>query len=113
MVCSSKIQILINAFLSCFGLLTSYIQTSSTSLQFNASREKEFSPLVVPEKPSNGLVDSCNNNEDGIFGLTDLRLPDQSKSAVGDKSLAAPQRYSQSNYLISSGEFFFFFNVWN
>jgi hypothetical protein len=112
MVLSSKIQMLINAFLSCFGLLTSYSQTTSTSLQFNSSSENQFSPLiVVPEKPNNELVDSCNNNEDGIFGLTDLRLPDPSKSAVGDKSaLAAPQRYSQSNYLISSGEFF---DCWN
>jgi hypothetical protein len=85
-------------------LLTGNSQTNSTiaSLQFNSS-ENQFINSMVPEKPISGLVDSCTN-EDGIFGFTDLRFLDQSKMAVGEKSLVAPQRYSQSNYLISSGE---------
>ena len=96
---------MINNIVLCLSLLMANSQSTSTIglSHFNISESQNLNP-IVPENPNNGSVDSCTS-EDGIFRFTNLKWPDQSKSAeVDEKLLIAPQGYSTSNYLISLGE---------
>lgn len=93
---------MIYAVLLCLGLgpRTSSANSAIASFRLNIS-DSDLLRLMTADEPSDGSVESCPNDEE-TFSFADPGWPDQSKGTGGKSPVR--QRYSQSNYLISSGE---------
>lgn len=96
---------IIHFVLLCLGLWkgTVFANSAIASFRLNIS-ESDLLSFMAPGDAGDGSVESCPNDDDA-FSLADPGWPDQLNSTGGRSPVR--QRYSQSNYLISSGEFFF------
>jgi hypothetical protein len=96
---------MIHTVLLCLGLWTGASRANSAIASFRLNiSDSDLLRLMTSEEPSDGSGESCPNDED-TFSFADLGWSDQLKSPGGGKSSPVRQRYSQSDYLISSGEF--------
>lgn len=115
---------MIHTVLLCLGLWTGASRANSAIASFRLNiSDSDLLRLMTSEEPSDGSVESCPNDDD-TFSFADPGWSDQMKNfGGGGKSSPVRQRYSQSDYLISSGEsskkilsffflfFFLFFNL--
>lgn len=106
---------MIHTVLLCLGLWTGASRANSAIASFRLNiSDSDLLRLMTSEEPSDGSVESCPNDDD-TFSFADPGWSDQMKNfGGGGKSSPVRQRYSQSDYLISSGEsstklFFLFF----
>jgi hypothetical protein len=105
---------MIHTVLLCLGLWTGASRANSAIASFRLNiSDSDLLRLMTSEEPSDGSVESCPNDDD-TFSFADPGWSDQMKNfGGGGKSSPVRQRYSQSDYLISSGEssknYFLFF----
>lgn len=114
-------KMMIHTVLLCLGLWAGASRANSAIASFRLNiSDSDLLRLMTSEEPSDGSVESCPN-DDETFSFADPGWSDQLKTSGAGKSSPVRQRYSQSNYLISSGEFCckqyihvfsFFFNSW-
>lgn len=82
---------------------TEVIRANSAIASFRVNiSDSDLLPFLAPGEAIDGSGQSCPNDDD-TFSIPDPGWPDQS-NGIGNKS-PVRQRYSPSNYLISSGEF--------
>lgn len=95
---------MIHAVLLCLALWTGISSANSAIASFRLNiSDSDLLRLMTVEEPNDGSLESCPSDEE-TFNFADPGWPDQSKGAGGKSPVR--QRYSQSNYLISSGELF-------
>lgn len=88
--------------LLCLGFWTGVIRANSAIASFRVNiSDSDLLPFIAPGEAIDGSGQSCPNDDD-TFSIPDPGWPDQS-NGIGKSPVR--QRYSQSNYLISSGEF--------
>ncbi|EFX89872.1 hypothetical protein DAPPUDRAFT_231978 [Daphnia pulex] len=95
---------MIHTVLLCLGLWTGASRANSAIASFRLNiSDSDLLRLMTSEEPSDGSAESCPNDDD-TFSFADPGWSDQMKNSGGGKSSPVRQRYSQSDYLISSVE---------
>ncbi|KAK4022364.1 hypothetical protein OUZ56_007835 [Daphnia magna] len=93
---------MIHAVLLCLALWTGISSANSAIASFRLNiSDSDLLRLMTVEEPNDGSLESCPSDEE-TFNFADPGWPDQSKGAGGKSPVR--QRYSQSNYLISSDQ---------
>lgn len=94
-------KMMIRAVLLCLALWTGVCRTNSAIASFRLNiSDIDLLRFMAPMEATDGS-ESCPNDDD-TFSFADPGWPDQTNGTGGRSPVR--QRYSQSNYLISSGE---------